>query len=237
MRLLLVEDDAMLGTSLQQALQAQHYIVDWVQTGISALSALQAEHFDLAVMDLGLPGLDGIRVIEEVRAQNMPLPILILTARDSVDDRVRGLDAGADDYLLKPFDLNELLARLRALGRRHASTASVSTLSFGAVILDTTHHTASYRGQSVNLSRREILLLEVFLNRPGQVFTRQQLEQSLYGWGEEVESNALEVHIHHLRKKFYNGMIQTVRGVGYRLSPEPEPESGPESGPEQGQKP
>lgn len=218
MRLLLVEDDAMLGKSLQQALQAQNYVVDWVQTGLSALAALQAEHFDLAVMDLGLPGLDGIRVIEEVRDQRLPLPILILTARDSVQDRVRGLDAGADDYLLKPFDLNELFARLRALGRRNNASAVVNELSFGDIVLDTVSHQVSYQGQPVVLSRRELLLLEVFLGRPGQVFTRQQLEQSLYGWGEEVESNALEVHIHHLRKKFYNGLIQTVRGVGYRLN-------------------
>ncbi|MDK2778239.1 MAG: response regulator transcription factor [Pseudomonadota bacterium] len=218
MRLLLVEDDAMLGKSLQQALQAQNYVVDWVQTGLSALAALQAEHFDLAVMDLGLPGLDGIRVIEEVRDQRLPLPILILTARDSVQDRVSGLDAGADDYLLKPFDLNELFARLRALGRRNNASAVVNELSFGDIVLDTVSHQVSYQGQPVVLSRRELLLLEVFLGRPGQVFTRQQLEQSLYGWGEEVESNALEVHIHHLRKKFYNGLIQTVRGVGYRLN-------------------
>ena len=222
MRLLLVEDDMMLGKSLQQALQAQHYVVDWVQTGLSALAALQAEHFDLAIMDLGLPGRDGIRVIEEVRAQQMPLPILILTARDSVQDRVKGLDAGADDYLLKPFDLSELFARLRALGRRNSGVTAVNELRFGAIVLDTANHHASYQGAAVTLSRREFLLLEALLNRPGEVFTRQQLEQSLYGWGEEVESNALEVHIHHLRKKFYNGLIQTVRGVGYRLNPETE---------------
>ncbi|MAR01736.1 MAG: DNA-binding response regulator [Oceanospirillaceae bacterium] len=221
MRLLLVEDDPMLGNSLKQALQAQHYVVDWVQTGLSALTALQTEHFDLAVMDLGLPGLDGVRVIEEVRDQRLPLPILILTARDSVEDRVRGLDAGADDYLLKPFDLNELLARLRALGRRNNAAVAVSNeLRYGDIVLDTTHHQASFQGQPVNLSRREFLLLEVFLSRPGQVFTRQQLEQSLYGWGEEVESNALEVHIHHLRRKFGNEVILTVRGVGYRLATE-----------------
>lgn len=221
MRLLLVEDDPMLGNSLKQALQAQHYVVDWVQTGLSALTALQTEHFDLAVMDLGLPGLDGVRVIEEVRDQRLPLPILILTARDSVEDRVRGLDAGADDYLLKPFDLNELLARLRALGRRNNAAVAVSNeLRYGDIVLDTTHHQASFQGKPVNLSRREFLLLEVFLSRPGQVFTRQQLEQSLYGWGEEVESNALEVHIHHLRRKFGNEVILTVRGVGYRLATE-----------------
>ena len=163
MRLLLVEDDPMLGNSLKQALQAQHYVVDWVQTGLSALTALQTEHFDLAVMDLGLPGLDGVRVIEEVRDQRLPLPILILTARDSVEDRVRGLDAGADDYLLKPFDLNELLARLRALGRRNNAAVAVSNeLRYGDIVLDTTHHQASFQGQPVNLSRREFLLLEVF---------------------------------------------------------------------------
>lgn len=221
MRLLLVEDDRMLGHSLQQALQAQNYVVDWVETGLNALAALQAEHFDLAVMDLGLPGLDGIRVIEEARAQKLQLPILILTARDSVQDRIRGLDAGADDYLLKPFDLHELFARLRALGRRGSAQAVVNELSHGGIVLDTVHHQVSFHGKAVVLSRRELLLLEVFLNRPGQVFTRQQLEQSVYGWGEEVESNALEVHIHHLRKKFHNDLIQTVRGVGYRLNPEP----------------
>ncbi|MCA6059068.1 response regulator transcription factor [Thalassolituus sp. ST750PaO-4] len=217
MRLLLVEDDPMLGKSLQQALQAQQYLVDWVQTGIAALSALQAEHFDLALMDLGLPGLDGVRVIEEVRSQKMPLPILILTARDSVQDKIRGLDAGADDYLLKPFDLNELFARLRALGRR-GGVAVANELQYGDIVLDLASHDVRYQGQLVSLSRRELRLLEVFLGRPGQVFTRQQLEQAMYGWGEEVESNALEVHIHHLRKKFFNDIILTVRGVGYRLN-------------------
>jgi len=233
MRLLLVEDDMMLGKNLQQALLGQNYVVDWVQTGLSALAALQAEHFDLAVMDLGLPGLDGIRVIEEVRAQQLPLPILILTARDSVHDRIKGLDAGGDDYLLKPFDLNELFARLRALGRRNNAAAVVNEIRCGAIALDTANHQASYQGQPVTLARREFLLLEALLNRPGQVFTRQQLEQSLYGWGEEVESNALEVHIHHLRKKFSNELIQTVRGVGYRLNKEAagkrEEAGGPES--------
>lgn len=219
MRLLLVEDDLMLGKSLQQALQGQQYIVDWVQTGIGALSALQAEHFDLAVMDLGLPGLDGLRVIEEVRAQKMPLPILVLTARDSVQDKIRGLDAGADDYLLKPFDLNELYARLRALCRRGGAVIG-NELSHGGIVLNLGTHSVSYRGDEVALSRRELRLLEVFLGRPGQVFTRQQLEQAMYGWGEEVESNALEVHIHHLRKKFSNDLILTVRGVGYRMNPE-----------------
>jgi len=220
MRLLLVEDDEMLGSSLKQALTGQGYVVDWVTTGLNALGALQNEHFDMAIMDLGLPGLDGIRVIEEIRAQKIAIPVLILTVRDSVNDRIRGLDAGADDYLLKPFDLHELYARLRALGRRGQAVTRVNEIRFGEVVLDMAHHQASFRGEPVALSRRELLLLEVLLNRPGQVFTRQQLEQSMYGWGEEVESNALEVHIHHLRKKLSGDLIQTVRGVGYRLNAE-----------------
>lgn len=216
MRILLVEDDVMLGDTLQRALIAQQYAVDWVKTGEAARHTLLSEHFDLVIMDLGLPGMDGIAVLQHIRRQGKTLPVLILTARDSVADRVQGLDSGADDYLLKPFDLFELFARLRALLRR-GSVQHESISHYGDISLNSVTHEVSYKKLPVELSRREYMLLEIFLNRPGQVFTRQQLEQSIYGWGDEVGSNALEVHIHHLRKKISNDLIKTVRGVGYVL--------------------
>ncbi|WP_320819768.1 response regulator transcription factor [Thalassolituus sp.] len=216
MRLLVVEDDPMLGESLVTTLRNMSYVVDWVKDGQHALNALIKEDFDLAIMDIGLPIIDGIQIIKELRARGSELPILILTARDSLHDRVTGLDAGADDYLLKPFELDELTARVRALLRRR-KVRSESALVFDLVRLEPNSHQVFYKGEEVSLSRREYTLLEIFMTRPKQVFTRQQLEQAIYGWSEDVGSNALEVHVHHLRKKFYPELIRTIRGIGYTL--------------------
>ena len=216
MRLLVVEADPMLGESLVTTLRNMSYVVDWVKDGQHALNALIKEDFDLAIMDIGLPIIDGIQIIKELRARGSELPILILTARDSLHDRVTGLDAGADDYLLKPFELDELTARVRALLRRR-QVRSESALVFDLVRLEPNSHQVFYKGEEVSLSRREYTLLEIFMTRPKQVFTRQQLEQAIYGWSEDVGSNALEVHVHHLRKKFYPELIRTIRGIGYTL--------------------
>lgn len=216
MRLLLVEDDPMLGSVLHSALLKQHYAVDWLKSAEEALLAVKNEKFNLIIMDLGLPNMSGIEAIKHIRNEGMTMPILVLTARDSISDKIKGLDSGADDYLLKPFDLNELLARLRALSRRE-QTATAIKIEYQDITLDTSTYQVTYQGQPVNLSRREYMLLELFLSHSRQVFTRQQLEESMYSWGEEVSSNSIEVHIHHLRKKLYSSLIATVRGVGYIL--------------------
>jgi len=222
MRLLLVEDDPMLGETLRDALKDQGYVVDWLTNGKTALAALEDNVTDLMILDLGLPGLDGLTVLESIRKQGSALPVLILTARDSIDDRIAGLDAGADDYLLKPFDLNELFARIRALARRPQAIRSSDRLRHdtGAGILEIApDQMLVWRdGKPVTLTRREFALLSLFISRPGQVFTRQQLEQALYSWDDDVGSNVLEVHIHHLRKKLGNKTIRTIRGIGYTLS-------------------
>jgi len=215
MRVLLVEDDPMLGESLRDALRAQGYVTDWVSDGFHALTALTDERFDLAIVDLGLPRMDGIEVISNVRSRGIDLPILVLTARDSTGDKVKGLDAGADDYLLKPFDLHELQARLRALLRRQGRQTISNTIECDTLCLDPDAFTVTLDSQPVALSRREFALLEVFMKRRGQVLTRQQLEQAIYSWDDDVGSNALEVHIHHLRKKLGNDLIRTIRGIGY----------------------
>jgi len=220
MRLLVVEDDPMLGESLVTALRHMSYVVDWVKDGQHALNALLNEDFDLVIMDIGLPVIDGIHIIKELRTRGSELPILVLTARDSLQDRVTGLDAGADDYLLKPFELDELTARVRALLRRR-QVKSEAALVFGLIRLEPNSHQVFYKGEDVSLSRREYTLLEIFMMRPKQVFTRQQLEQAIYGWGDDVGSNALEVHVHHLRKKFYPELIRTIRGIGYTLMDSP----------------
>jgi DNA-binding response OmpR family regulator len=218
MRLLLVEDDPMLGETLRDALKDQGYVVDWLTNGKTALAALEDNVTDLMILDLGLPGLDGLTVLESIRKQGSALPVLILTARDSIDDRVAGLDAGADDYLLKPFDLNELFARIRALARRPRAIQTSERLKHGALEVDTDQMLVWRDGKPVTLTRREFALLSLFISRPGQVFTRQQLEQALYSWDDDVGSNVLEVHIHHLRKKLGNKTIRTIRGIGYTLS-------------------
>lgn len=216
MRLLLAEDDIMLGEALQEALMKQGFVVDWMKDGHSALHALQSEHFDLAILDLGLPRRDGMEVLSELRKQGSDLPVLILTARDALASRVAGLDAGADDYLLKPFDMAELSARLRALLRRRSGRAQ-ARLVHGDIELDPASQQVTWKNQPVPLPRREYMLLKELLEHAGEVLTRDRLESALYGWMDEVESNSLEVHVHHLRKKFYPELIRTLRGVGYTI--------------------
>ena len=214
MRLLLIEDDVALGEGIHQALGREGYTVDWLKDGSSALHALLSETFDLAVLDLGLPRMDGLQVLRRLRHSGSTLPVLILTARDATEDRIAGLDAGADDYLVKPFDVAELKARLRALLRRSFNRPQPA-LEYRGISLDPVSQAVSYQGQAVNLPRKEFLLLHELLAQPGRVMTRDKLQQALYGWDEELESNALEVHVHHLRKKFFPELIRTVRGVGY----------------------
>lgn len=214
MRILLVEDDEALGEGIRVALKPEGYTVDWARDGASALHALTHEDFALAVLDLGLPRMDGLEVLKRLRAGDNAIPVLVLTARDATADRIAGLDAGADDYLIKPFDVNELKARIRALLRRSFSRAQ-PVLEYREVSLDPVAQQVSYRGQPVVLQRKEFLLLHELLAQPGRVLTRDRLQQVLYGWDEEAESNALEVHIHHLRKKLFPELIRTVRGVGY----------------------
>ncbi len=214
MRLLLVEDDPLLGDGLRVGLRQAGYAVDWVEDGQTAKFSLQSENYDLAVLDLGLPKISGLELLKWLRAQAMTLPVLVLTARDTVPDRVTGLDAGADDYLIKPFDLDELIARLRALSRRSGGQAS-PLLLHGGVELDPAARQVRKNGQTVELSAREFTLLHELMLHAGRVQSREQLEERLYGWGEEVESNSIEVHIHHLRKKLGNTLIRTLRGIGY----------------------
>ena len=214
MHLLLVEDDLMLGEALQEALSPRSYVVDWVKDGASALRALATQEFDLMVLDIGLPDIDGLSVLKTLRKEKKDIPVLLLTARDTLSDKVTGLDAGADDYLLKPFDLDELLARLRAISRR-ASGRSAAQIIHGKLTINPDDQSLSYNGQAVSLARREYMLLIKLIENAGRILSREQLEQSLYGWTDDVESNALEVHIHHLRKKISNDLIRTVRGVGY----------------------
>ena len=216
MRILLVEDDELLGDGLRTGLMQYGYTVDWLQDGISADQALKVETFDLLVLDLGLPKLPGIAVLQNLRARGQTLPVLILTVKESVEDRVKGLDSGADDYLTKPFDLDELCARLRALQRRFSSRAE-PLLIHHSITLDPASHTVTLLGENINLSRREFALLHKLLENVGRVLSREHLTQSLYGWGEDVDSNALEVHIHNLRKKFGQDFIRTIRGIGYMI--------------------
>lgn len=220
MRLLLVEDDVALGEGIHQALSREGYTVDWVKDGASALHALLSEVFDLAILDLGLPRLDGLAVLRRLRESGSALPVLILTARDATEDRIAGLDAGADDYLIKPFDLSELKARLRALLRRSAGRARV-TIEHAGIRLEPATQQVSYKNEPVALTPKEYQLLYELLSPPGRVMTRERLMQLLYGWNEEAESNTLEVHIHHLRKKFSSELIRTVRGVGYLVEDRP----------------
>jgi DNA-binding response OmpR family regulator len=214
MKLLLVEDDALLGDGVRAGLKQAGFAVDWVQDGLAAKVALDSEDYDLLVLDLGLPKLSGMELLKSVRAKRASLPVLILTARDTVADRVAGLNAGADDYLVKPFDLDELIARLNALLRRSAGQVDL-TLQHGAIELTPASHQVRLAGTDVSMSAREFSLLHTLLLHTGRVHSREQLEQTLYGWGEEVESNAIEVHVHHLRKKLGSDLIRTLRGVGY----------------------
>ncbi|MDY7562422.1 response regulator [Pseudomonas sp. 10B1] len=214
MRLLLIEDDVALGEGIHQALSREGYTVDWLKDGSSALHALLSETFDLAVLDLGLPKLDGLEVLRRLRHSGSNLPVLILTAREATEDRIAGLDVGADDYLVKPFDVSELKARLRALLRRSAGRAKL-LIEHAGISLNPSTQLVSYNNEPVALTPKEYQLLYELLSPPGRVMTRERLMQLLYGWSEEAESNTLEVHIHHLRKKFSSDLIRTIRGVGY----------------------
>lgn len=216
MRVLLVEDDVSIATGLCAALKRAKYTVDWVADGRDAILRLADNAFELMILDLGLPGKDGFQVLKHARDKGMDLSVLILSARDASADRVQGLDLGADDYLAKPFDLDELFARIRALQRRRTGILH-NQLSQGELVLDTAAMTVLWRGNLVELPRKEWMLLRLFLENPRRVHTREQIEHELYGLGETAESNAIDVHVHHLRKKIAPEAIQTVRGVGYRL--------------------
>ena len=217
MRVLVVEDDPMIGRAVADGLQGDGYAVDWVRDGAAAELSLKHGPYDLAVLDLGLPRKDGFEVLRSLRRARIEVPVLIITARDAVADRIAGLDHGADDYLVKPFDLDELLARARAVVRRRAGRASPE-VTYGALTLDPVKRRVSFRGQSVELSAREFAVLEALMREPGAVVSRPKLEDSVYGWGEEVGSNSVEVHLHHLRKKLASELIRNVRGVGYRVA-------------------
>jgi two-component system OmpR family response regulator len=218
MRVLLVEDDPMIGEAIQGALKDVSYAADWVRNGHTALSTLACQYYDLVLLDLGLPGQDGIDVLAAIRARRNPVPLLIITARDGLEDRLRGLDGGADDYVLKPFEMAELLARMRAVLRRKGGN-STATLSNGIVTLDMGTKEANVSGgETVQLSNREFSLLHALLARPGAILSRRELEDRIYGWGEEVESNAVEFLIHALRRKLGSAVIKNVRGVGWMVS-------------------
>ncbi len=220
MRILLVEDDSMVGESLRQGLRQDGFAVDWVRDGEDAELALAGEPYELLLLDLGLPGQSGLELLAALRKRGSDLPVVIITARDALPDRIAGLDTGADDYLVKPFDLEELEARIRAVLRRQAGRAQ-PLLQQGDLTLNPATHQVLKGETSVRLSSREFRLLQALLERPGAVLSRTQLEERLYGWQEEVESNAVEVHIHHLRKKLGAGVILNVRGVGYTVAREP----------------
>jgi len=214
MRLLLVEDDAMIGETVLQVLRTEHYAVDWVRDGSLADEALRSEQYDLVLLDLGLPRRDGLEVLRALRARRNTTPVLVATARDAVGDRIAGLDAGADDYVVKPYDTDELLARIRALLRRSAGRAE-PVFEHKGVSLNPATHEATVHGQPVSLSAREWAVLEPLLARPGVVLSRAQLEEKLFSWKDDISSNAVEVYIHGVRKKLGNDLIQTVRGLGY----------------------
>lgn len=216
MRLLLVEDDDLLGDAVKAGLTQFGYVVDWLKDGESARAAIKSESFEAIILDLGLPKLSGLGFLQAIRHDGNVTPVIILTARESIEDRVKGLDSGADDYLVKPFDLNELGARVRALVRRSTGRAD-ATLHYRNVTLDPAAHAVFVDDVLVNVPRREFALLQKLLENSGQVLSREQLMQSLYGWDEEVDSNALEVHIHNLRKKLNANYIRTIRGVGYMV--------------------
>lgn len=214
MRILLVEDDISLATGLCAALATEGFVVDHVATAALALAAIRADAPDIVMLDLGLPDKDGLDVLTDIRKRHEHLPVLVLTARDALDDKIVGLDRGADDYLAKPFEMKELAARLRVFERR-LSTSTTSKILIGGVELDTAAHTVTIQGEELSLPRREFMLLKSLMENAGKVLTRHSLEARLYSWGEEVSSNTLEVHIHHLRKKLPSEFIQTVRGIGY----------------------
>jgi DNA-binding response OmpR family regulator len=216
MRLLLVEDDRMIGESVQKGLRQDGFSVDWAQDGRSAELALEAERYDCVLLDLGLPKKDGLQLLRELRARRDTVPVVVITARDAVPERIKGLDTGADDYLVKPFDLDELAARVRAVVRRRDGRAEPVMEHMGLVLRPATHE-ATFEGRPLMLSQREFAVLEALLTRPGAILSRAQLEERIYGWGEEVESNAVEVFVHGLRRKLGAEFIRTVRGAGYMV--------------------
>lgn len=220
MRILLVEDDESLGSSICTGLRQDGYTVDWLKDGQSALRFLNKETFDIIVLDLNLPKVSGWTVLQEMRSAGNNTAVLILTAHDTTEERVKGLDSGADDYLTKPFDLDELSARLRALQRRFSSNRAAPVIQYRDVMLDPASLTVTVANKQINLSRREFALLQKLLENVGQVVSREQLTQCLYGWGDDVDSNTLEVHVHNLRKKLGVNFIRTIRGVGYMAEKE-----------------
>ena len=217
MRLLLIEDDPMIGSAARRGLMQAGFAVDWVTDWHSAQAAVANAVYDALVLDLGLPGVDGLTLLEQLRARRSTLPVLVVSARDAVAQRVAGLDAGADDYLAKPFDLDELVARVRALLRRHDGAAS-SAMAAGDLVLDPVRRRVTLRGEDVSLTAKEFALLEALMRRPGAVLSRERLEEAIYGWGEEVCSNAVEVHLHNLRRKLGSDVVRNVRGVGYCIA-------------------
>lgn len=225
MRVLLVEDDELLGDGIRTGLRHYGHTIDWVKDGKAANDVLTTtyENFDVIVLDLGLPKMSGLDVLKNLREKNIATPVVILTARETVDDRVKGLDAGADDYITKPFDLDELCARMRALQRRSKARAK-PIIVYENISLDPASHVVQMNGEQIMISRREFALLQKLIENAGRVISREQLNQTLYGWGENIDSNALEVHIHNLRKRFGTSLIRTIRGVGYMAEKPPEAE-------------
>ena len=219
MRILLVEDDRLLGDGIQAGLQQDGYVVDWLLNGDNIENTLQNDTFDLIILDLGLPGRDGTEILQAIRQMDIILPVMILTARDTVSDRVQGLDYGADDYMTKPFDLEELSARVRALIRRSQGRATM-ILENGSLTLNPATHEVHFEGKLIDLPPKEFSVLQVLLENMGKVISKSELEEKIYGWKQDVGSNTMEVHVHHLRKKINNDLIRTVRGVGYILEPQ-----------------
>ncbi|MDH5301587.1 MAG: response regulator transcription factor [Gammaproteobacteria bacterium] len=214
MRLLIVEDDQLLGDGIQVGLTQEGYAVDWVEDGEAAETAMKTNEYELVVLDLGLPKKAGLDVLKGMRARDIDTPVIVLTAQDTVEDRILGLDSGADDYITKPFDLDELGARIRALLRRRGGRTS-PVIQHNSITLDPASHTVTKEGKSVDISPREFTILLLLLENMGKVMSRSRLEEGLYAWNDEVESNTVEVHIHHLRKKLGAELIRTIRGVGY----------------------
>ena len=217
MRILLVEDDMQLARGLHQSLRAEGFTANHVKDAKSAWLTIQTNECDMLILDLGLPDMDGLVLLKKIRQHNLQLPVLILTARDTIEDKIKGLDQGADDYLSKPFDVNELVARLRVIERR-LGTASSSIIQIKHVSLDLAAHQVSIDNQLIDVPRKEFMVLKILMEQAGRIQSREQLESKLYEWGEEVASNAIEVHIHHLRKKLPDGFIKTIRGVGYSVA-------------------
>lgn len=227
MRVLLVEDDPMIGESIRTGLRQDGFRVDWVRDGVAAETAMLDEVYEAMLLDLGLPRKQGLEVLKAIRRKGNKTPVLIVTARDAVSERIAGLDSGADDYIVKPFDLDELAARIRAVMRRQSGRAE-TVIEYAGVVMNPASREASLEGKTLALSAHEFALLEALLQRPGMILSRQQLEEKLYGWDEEVESNTIEVYIHSLRSKLGTGFIKNIRGVGYMV-PKDRVKTGPDS--------